>query len=403
MKSAIAHGVLLAVMLGFAYHTWTKDKTAKPNTGEVSIWDMSSADLTAIELESTKSDAANAAQNTQRTVRIERRNDKGAEYWWGSETRTDQKPKPPNADAGSNAPPPDTVATTTKREFPVGDSFRVANATAPYKLADMVNDFSSMHAVRELGTLTADQKKDYDLEASGTTLAVIFKNKTRTLVLGGKVSGSSERYALDPDTGKAYILAGALIDPLDTGESALRPSSIHGFDPTALKGVTIAAGGKTKNASRITTTDDKGVKTETWGDPATQKSDQTLANFVDNLDKLIPSKYEPDIKQSDLTPVIAVQYTDGQGRQIGALGLFKAERPGDIPEGGNVDPTNPPPPVTEYYILTETTRVPAQVPKATADKAEQDVTTVFGDATPPPDQKAPAPPAPGPAPVPPTP
>ena len=402
MRGVIAHGVLLAVMLGFAYHAWTKDRTVKVSTGEVTVWEMS-RDLTAIELESTKADPANPAQNTQRTVRIEKRTD-GGEYWWGTETRTDNKPKPANADSGSNAPPPtDTVATTTKREFPLGDSFRVAGATAPYKLTDMVHDFASMHAVRDLGTLTDDQKKDYDLAASSTTLAVISKEKTHTLILGGKVSGSSERYALDPDTNKADILAGALIDPIETGESALRPSAIHGFDPTALKAVTIAAAGKTKTAKKYAGTDAQGSNKEAWGDVATGKPDQTLDNFIDNLDKLVPSEYVPSIKPADLTPVIAVQYQDGSGKQIGALGLYKAERPGDIPEGGNVDPTNPPPPVTEYYVLTETTRVPAKVARPTAEKAEQDVTTVFGDQptqpttpTPPtsPKPATPAPPAP---------
>ncbi len=37
----------------------------------------------------------------------------------------------------------------------------------------------------------------------------------------------------------------------------------------------------------------------------------------------------------------------------------------------------PPATVTEYFVVTETTRVPAQVPTSIAEKAEQDLATVF--------------------------
>jgi hypothetical protein len=377
MKGVIFHGVLLVLMLGFAYETWTRDKTIHVSTGDVAVWDQSAADLQAVELEATKPDPATPAKSSERTVRIERKSDGAGEYWWGTETRTEQKAKPANADAGSNAPPPETEASTTKREFPVGNSFRVMGSPNPMTRDELIKAYASMRAVRSLGTLSDQQKKDFGLDASTTSLAVIFKGKTRTLLLGEKVSGSAERYALDPDSGKAYILAGALIDPLDSGETMLRPSSIHGFEPTALASVTINAGGKTKQASRIKTTNDQGVSTQTWGDAATQKADQTLANFVDNLDHLVPQKYEPSLKVGDLTPVLSAEYKDATGKRIGALALYKAERPGEMPEDGSADPTNPPPPVTEYYVVTETTRVPAQVAKASAERVEQDVPTIF--------------------------
>ena len=382
MKGVITHGVLLAVMLAFAYQTWTRDKTVHVATGDVVVWDVAPGDLQAVELESTKADPATPTKSSQRTVRIERRTDAGVDYWWGTETRTEQKPKPANADAGSNAPPPETEASTTKREFPLGDSFRVTGTPNPMKLDELIGDYASMHAVRDLGTLTDAQKKDYELDGATTTLAVIFKGKTRNMVLGAKVSGSSERYALDSDSGKAYILAGAILDPLDSGEGMLKPTTIHGFDAATLDAVTINAGGKSKKASRITSTDDKGTATKTWGDAATQKADQTLANFVDNLDKLIPQKFDPTLKPGDLTPVMSASYADATGKRIGALALYKIDRPGEMPEDGSADPSNPPPPVTEYYVVTETTRVPALVAKPSAERVEQDVPTVFVDQPP---------------------
>ena len=49
MRGVIVHGILLVVMLGFGYQTWTRDKTIRVNTGDVSIWDGSTGDLTAVE------------------------------------------------------------------------------------------------------------------------------------------------------------------------------------------------------------------------------------------------------------------------------------------------------------------------------------------------------------------
>ncbi|HTJ40729.1 MAG TPA: DUF4340 domain-containing protein, partial [Kofleriaceae bacterium] len=372
MKGVIIHAVLLAAMLGFSYQTWTRDKTIRASTGDVAVWDGSASDLTAVEFETSKGDSGAATKSSQRTVRVEKKDG----YWWGTETRTDQKPKPVNSDAGSNAPPPEMEASTTKREFPVGDSFRVLGSPTPMTLDDLVKEWASMHAVRSLGTPSDAQKKEYGLDTSDTSLAVIGKGKTHTLILGEKVSGSSERYALDPESGKAYILAGALIDPLESGETMLRPSSIHAFEATALDSVKVNAGGQSKTAIRVTT-DQDGQATKTWGDGATKKPDQTLANFVDNLDHLVPQKYDATLKASDMTPVMSAEYMDAQGKRIGALALYKVERAGEMPEDGSVDPTVPPAPVMEYYIVTETTRVPAQVAKASAERVEQDVPTIF--------------------------
>ena len=64
MRSALIHGVLLAVMLVYAYRTWTRDKTVQPELGSVVLWDKSEGDLVSIELKNEKKD-----------VKIERRGD----------------------------------------------------------------------------------------------------------------------------------------------------------------------------------------------------------------------------------------------------------------------------------------------------------------------------------------
>jgi hypothetical protein len=377
MKGVLVHGGLLVVMLAFGYQTWTRDKSVHVSTGDVSVWDMSAADLESVTYDQTKPDPATPTKNTERTVHIEKKTDAAGAYWWGTETRTEQKAKPQNADAGSNAPPPDTVASTTSSEFPIGDSFRITGQTQPMTIDEWVKDLSSMHAVRSLGTLSDDKKKEYELNDSDTTISVASKSGKHTFVLGAKVSGSSERYALDVDSGTAYIIAGAMVEPIETGESALKPSSIHGFDATSLDSVEIGSGGKMKKVARITTTDDKGTQTKTWAEAGTQKADQTLANFVDSLDRLIPDKFDTALKPGDMTPLLTAKYADASGKQIGALALYAIQQPGDLPADGSADPTSPPPPVTQYYIFTEATRVAAHVPKAAAERVTQSVGLVF--------------------------
>jgi hypothetical protein len=376
MKGVLVHGGLLVVMLAFGYQTWTRDKSVHVSTGDVSVWDMTAADLESVTYDKITPDPATPTKNTEREVRVERKGDANGSYWWGTETRTDQKAKPQNADAGSNAPAPDTVAATTSREFPVGDSFRITGQTQPMTIDEWTKDLASMHAVHAFGTLTDDKKKEYELADSNTTITVASRSGKHTLVLGGKVSGSSERYALDVDSNTAYIIAGALVEPIETGESALKPSSIHGFDVTALDSVEIGSGGKTKKAARINETDDKGTH-QTWGEPGAQKGDQTLANFVDNLDHLVPDKFEPTLKPGDMTPLLTAKYSDASGKQIGALALYQIDQPADLPEDGSADPSNPPPPVTQYYVFTESTRVAAHVPKAAAERVTQSVGLIF--------------------------
>lgn len=83
MKSAVIHGVLLAVMLVYGYRTWTRDKSVKPDLGQFELWTKDDSDLVAIEFKSER-----------KTVRLERRTDSKDAYWWGIETTIEKRPKP---------------------------------------------------------------------------------------------------------------------------------------------------------------------------------------------------------------------------------------------------------------------------------------------------------------------
>jgi hypothetical protein len=368
MKGVIVHGVLLAVMLVYGYRTWTRDRSVEPTAGQVVVWDRALADVQSVVFTSTR-----------KTVKIERRGQGADSYWWGTETRTDKRTKPtpavadagvpaaPTGDAGvpPSKPPPEEEIITTTNQFPIGTTGE-----------DLVKGVAALRALRALPAITEETKKEYGLELGDTSLAVVFKDGTRTFIIGNKVSGGKERYAFEPESGKAFVLSGSFIDPIEGGANQLRPSEPKGFDPALLAAVEIKAGAKSRKATRITTKNEKGDQTKTWAD-ASGKADQTLANFIDSIDRLRTSAYEADLAITDLTPVVAVTFLDEQGRKLSTLTIYKRDKPGELPSDGTADPTAPPPVVTDYFLVTEKTRVPGAVAKGTAERIEQDVATLL--------------------------
>jgi hypothetical protein len=302
----------------------------------------------------------------------------------GSAAGSAAKPAAGSATSASDPPPDDPLGAsaigasdapkpvTTTREFPVGDA------------ADkLLKGLANARALRDLGKLDEEQKKEYKLDETSTTLSIVFRSGTKSFVVGGSVYGGRDKYVLDTDSGKAYVLSGDLLSPLEQGESGLRLSDPRGFDASTIQRVTLSAGGKARTATRMVADAaakpdadphaPPATKTKTWGDPATNKPDQTLANFIDNADRLKPTKYEATLDPKSMTEIVKLTYQDDKGSTLGTVTLYKREKPAE----NVVDPANPPPPTIEYYVMTEKTRVPGLVPKSAGDKIDQDVATVF--------------------------
>ncbi len=380
MKGVIVHGALLAIMLVYGYVTWTKEKPKKALTGEVVMWNRAESDLKAVEF-ATK----------DHTLRIERRGEGANAYWWGIDTRTSKKLKPqetpPPANPGEPPPPPpepEYIDETVTREFPVGEPGE-----------KLVKDLAAMRAIKGLGVVKEEAKKDYELVDTTKTIAIVFGDGAKTLVLGGRVQGGSDRYALDVDSNKGFVLAGSLVTPLEGGEGSLRPSDLRAFDPKAAMQVEIAAGDRKKTVFRIKAkqTAPEGADphmpkpkddlVETWGEG--QTADTAAANFIDKIEKLRPTSYEAKLDPKTLTNIVTLTYKDAGGKVLGTMQVLKSEKPGEAPPAPPPPkpgepappPPAPPPPVVEYYLVTERTRVPAVLPKVAAERIAPDIETVL--------------------------
>ncbi len=254
------------------------------------------------------------------------------------------------------------------REFPLGDGGD-----------KVIKAYAAARALRDLGAPDAQAKKDFKLDDAKTTVTVTFKaGGPRTFLLGGSVYGGTDRYAIEPASGKVYVLSRDMVASIETGISNLQLQDPKGFDITKVESVTIAAGGKTKTAVRVTA-GAEGQQVKTWGDPATKKTNQTLANFIDNANNLRPVEYAAGTKLDGVEPVVTLTYKDERGALLGTLALYKREKTAELPAGGVLDPANPPKGESEYLIMTPRTRVPAAVRKDVAQRTEQDIATVFSD------------------------
>ncbi len=403
-RGPIIHAILLVFVLGFAYQTWTREKKVEPKTGKVEVWSKPADSLQAVLFE-TK----------DRTLRVERRKDETGSYLWGKETRVSRhRKRPPRQAKGQDAgvPPaePEEEVTTTSREFPAGNAGD-----------ELFDNFAKLHALRDLGVLSDSDREDYGLADSTDDITAVFADGQRSLILGGRIYGSSDRYVLDTDTNKGYAVAGAVIRGLTSGETALRVKSLHKFDLDKVASADLTSGaGDSRKLVRTTVKGPKG-DTKGWADAATpDKHDQTMANFLDSLLKLRPTAYMLELSPDKLTKIIAIDYRDGAGKTLGHFELYKdpgteAEEPATpnqatdpaaadaakkLPDGKTADgktadgktadgktadgktadqakPKPKKPPKVNYYVRTERTRVLGKVGRAQGERVEKDMAEIF--------------------------
>jgi hypothetical protein len=113
---------------------------------------------------------------------------------------------------------------TSTREFPVGKEGR-----------DVVASLSHLRALKDLGKLSDQQKEEYGLTDSKENLTVFFKGgKQRSLIVGERVFGGSDRYVLQADSGKGYVLSHSeILRHIDGAETSLGLKDLHRFQEEA--------------------------------------------------------------------------------------------------------------------------------------------------------------------------
>lgn len=410
-RGAIIHGILLVGALLLAYQTWTREETVEPLTGDIVVWSVPGPQLKAITLEFEG-----------REIRVERRTDAQGSYFWGSDQRTIEQYLPPDKNKPDAGPgprvPEQPVKASSKREFMVGE-----------KGDELFKNLTELRALRSLGKIDEDKKSLYELVEKTQTISVIHDGGTHSLVLGGKVYGSGDRYAMNPVTGEGYVVSQVVTRDIGNGEAGLRLAKLHDYADEEVGKAVIEVKGQKRTLLRTRATDERGRETRTWADAtAPDKPNQTMANFLRNVDNLKPSRFLPDADLTGVARVVRVEYQTAAGAPLGWVELYHQPRaeagqdqapaaPGATPPAGAVTPAGTTAPagatapagttapagattpaagapkaapgaegVPEkdeerrpvYLMRTEVTRMPAGVAHTTASRITEDIEQIFG-------------------------
>lgn len=316
-RGPLIHGVLLVAALLFAYQTWTREEKVEPTTGDFVLWSMPPESIQSITY-------VTAIPNQQaHTVFLERRRDEKGPYLWGKETRAvtkfpERDPSTWGFDAGVGAMDsyvPENIAKVY--EFAVGE-----------RGAKVMEKLAEMRAFRDLGQLDPEQRLLYDFDQPDKheKLTVTHEGGSHELLIGGKVFGSVDRYALDPNTGNGYVIAHELIRELMTGESSLRMLELHSYKDEDVQGVVIKVGAQSHTLVRTEALDPSGRRVQTWAAAATpSKPDQTMANFLQSMNMLRPAIYESERTTDEMKLLVRVEYQGAGNAPLGWLELY--ERP----------------------------------------------------------------------------
>ena len=289
---------------------------------------------------------------------------------------------------------PEEEMVTTTREFPIGKGGR-----------ELIQSLAHLHAMRDLGKLSDQQKEEYGLTDSKENLTVFFKGgKQYSLIIGERVFGGSDRYVLNADTGKGYVLSHSeILRHIDGAETSLGLKDLHKFqedaeddkptkvpvEPNAprpkkdrypgVQSILIEGGSNSRELVRADTTDPKGEKTLGWaGKDKAGQPDLSLSNFLSQVDRLKPTEYDPSLDESTLEKVLTVKYRSGGSKVVGQFDLFKKNvvTPEITPPDGGEE--KKPEDKVEYYVKTDLTRIPGKVSRMAAERVEQDIPQLFG-------------------------
>ncbi|MBX3156998.1 MAG: hypothetical protein KF773_13570, partial [Deltaproteobacteria bacterium] len=242
----------------------------------------------------------------------------------------------------------------------------------------LVETYVLGHAIRDLGAIDDQLRKDSKLDQTKTSVTVTFKDGTRSFQVSTP-DNNTVRYLLDTASNNVFVVSNQMLTGFENGMSSITLTDPRGIDDKDLESVVLEAIDRTKTIARIET-EVENRKVKAWGDPSTNKSEPALANFIDGLANLKATEYFPSLTPESMKRVMRVTYRKGGSSVMGTLSLFKREKApaAALPEGHD-DPANAPKPEFEYFILTEKTHVLAGVKKDAGEQTENNLPNVMSD------------------------
>ncbi|MSP59351.1 MAG: DUF4340 domain-containing protein [Myxococcales bacterium] len=310
-RGAAIQGGLATVGLVLAYTTWQREPERAP--GEVVV------------LEATQNEIAKVRyEEGAKWVELEKRAD-------GVWLRTSPK-EPPK---------------TPERELHGNEN------------ADkLLGKFAPLRASRALGVMAADKLKELGLDAPKKKLEITARGSKVVFSIGASPYGVSDPYVKDERDGRVFVLSGSTLSDLDSAALRLVDRTVHTFQPSEFDGLTLTAGGKTREL--VQTNPENVLAAKLASKKTPDKPDDLARNWHDKVWRMVVVDVlgKGEVPAAGAPSVAArIEYTlHGKSRGFVELGKTTVAVLPGAPGSG-----------TEVYLRTEHTAGWVKVP-ATAEE-----------------------------------
>ncbi|HMU40081.1 MAG TPA: DUF4340 domain-containing protein [Pseudomonadota bacterium] len=385
LSPVYVHAVLAMLAVGFAYQTWTRDRT-QTQTDSVVVLDAAKKDVASLNY-----------QDETKEITVEKRTGQDGEpYAWlvtktktkvpvpqpatasaTGENKTSPTPNPQDAKATTPAEnkPPTPAAAPTPAEKPAQPErppeMKEVTTVKEYRGNDsameLLNLFGPLKALRALGAVDDAKAKELGFVDSKKKLTVRAKGLEYNFVLGGTSYGGGDSYVRDGQ-GQVYLLSQRIAADFEFSDSRLMERKLHRFERADYDRIEVKVGEKTRV---VVQGNRQNQQNFFFADGATpDKRDDTLKNWVEKLSRLAIGDYvargeEPTADKAAVAmsgapksgEIMNAHFFDGK-REIGSVVLFR------YPNAKSNQP--------DFFAKTETTVGLVRLIASTADSVLQD-------------------------------
>jgi hypothetical protein len=378
MRAVIAHALLAAFGLAFAYQTYTREEKDEPVLGEVAIMECPVSEVSAIEVESPT-----------HTVAIKAEKEKDGVAYWVTTQRKKTEPKKDDASAAKPATTDKAGKTETKPASAAVDKKpepaapvkpeppkqpRTYDPEAPVKFLaspkflERLQTLAPLRAMRSVGKVPDKKLADFGLDKVGTYLRLSCGGRKLALDVGGRTYGLADQYVRDPKTKQVYLLNGQMVMDIESAQFKFMQTDLHNFPLSEVDETVIKVGSKQRkllHRNRLNPEDAR------WVDAAApDKRNELFGNWFQRLEHMRAKSFldpgkEPgsdlQIDATGTTPVLTIDYAL-EGKKKGALELVRVDT-----AQGNF-----------YYARTEATHRWVTMYDSLAKQLEDDAALVVG-------------------------
>jgi hypothetical protein len=319
-----------------------------PNSGQVELWKQGESALARIEL----------IEDDRRVILERKQDDRGA-YYWGRVEPT-AKPSSDPSSAASSKPSPAEDAEDAEEEETDTAAKKPREVKPAFFLSvdkgkELVAKVAPMRAQRLIGEVPADREPVFGLDKPEGTLAIEVGGVRHEFIIGSSAPGSASQYFRYKQDNLVYTLDANIVEELRGAESSLRQRLQHDFKSADVQSATIRAGESSRTVVRVGT---EGRRF--WANEKTPDvNDEMTLNWLKKLDRLYPGKFVEAMPEGAQL-IVRVEY----GREGQSLGFAELHHVPDDKKGN-------------FYLKTETLRLPATVSESDAQQVRNELKSVL--------------------------